>query len=114
MPPRRPCDCSRTGCKIFRRRCRSCCTRWIFRCKSRGASSLPAIRIQKNFDELLRAAHSVYQPNKIVLGNTGAVEEFARTLPAKDGPVVYLCTGNSCQPPTSDAAKVKEMLKGDK
>jgi hypothetical protein len=62
------------------------------------------------FHELLRAAHSVYQPNKVVLGNAGAVEEFARTLPAKDGPVVYLCTGNSCQPPTQDAAKVREML----
>ena len=61
--------------------------------------------------ELLRAAHSVYQPNKVVLGSTGAVEEFARTLPAGNGPVVYLCTGNSCQPPTQDAAKVREMLK---
>lgn len=61
--------------------------------------------------ELLRAAHSVYQPNKIVLGNVGAVEEFARTLPAKDGAVAYLCTGNACQPPTSDAAKLQEMLR---
>ena len=60
--------------------------------------------------ELLRAAHSVYQPNKIVLGNTGAVEDFARTLPAKKGPVVYLCTGKACQPPTSEAAKVRELL----
>jgi hypothetical protein len=60
--------------------------------------------------ELLRAAHSVYQPNKVVLGNAGAVEEFARTLPAPNGPVVYFCAGNSCQPPTQDAAKVKEML----
>ena len=61
--------------------------------------------------ELLRAAHSVYQPNKVVLGNAGAVEKFARTLPARNGPVVYLCTGNSCQPPTQDAGTVKEMLK---
>jgi hypothetical protein len=61
--------------------------------------------------ELLRAAHSVYQPNKVVLGNAGAVEKFARTLPAKNGPVVYLCTGQSCQPPTQDAGTVKEMLK---
>ena len=60
---------------------------------------------------LLRAAHSVYQPNKVVLGNTGSVEEFARTLPAKDGPVVYLCTGKACLPPTNDAQKVKESLK---
>ncbi len=63
------------------------------------------------FRNLLNAAHSVYQPNKVVLGNAGAVEEFARTLPANAGPRVYLCTGDACQPPTSDAAKVKEMLK---
>jgi uncharacterized protein YyaL (SSP411 family) len=60
--------------------------------------------------ELLRAAHSVYQPNKVVLGNVGAVGEFARTLPAKDSPVVYLCTGNSCQPPTSEVEKIRELL----
>jgi hypothetical protein len=60
--------------------------------------------------ELLHAAHSVYQPNRVMLGNTGAVEEFTRMLPAKNGPVVYLCTGNSCQPPMQDAAKVREIL----
>ena len=43
--------------------------------------------------QLLRAAHSVYQPNKVVLGNTGPVEAFAKTLPLDKGsPVVYLCT----------------------
>jgi uncharacterized protein YyaL (SSP411 family) len=62
------------------------------------------------FAELLRAAHSVYQPNKLVLGNRGAEDAFAKTLPATDGPVAYLCAGNSCQAPTSEAAKVKEML----
>jgi uncharacterized protein len=60
--------------------------------------------------ELLRAIHSVYQPNKVVLGNQGAVEEFARTLPAKNGAVVYLCSGNACQAPTSDAAELKHLL----
>jgi uncharacterized protein len=60
--------------------------------------------------QLLRAIHSVYEPNKVVLANSGAVEEFARTFPAKDGPVVYLCAGNSCQPPASDAASLKKML----
>jgi hypothetical protein len=60
--------------------------------------------------ELLAAIHSVYQPNKVVLGNRGAVEEFARTLPAKDGAVVYLCAGNACQPPTSDRLEVKKLL----
>jgi uncharacterized protein len=60
---------------------------------------------------LLRAVHAVYQPNKVVLGNSGAVEPFAKTLPAKDGPVVYLCTGTACQPPTSDSEKVKALMK---
>lgn len=60
---------------------------------------------------LIHAAHSVYQPNKVVLGNAGSVEEFARMLPAKDGPLVYLCTGKACQPPTSDEARVKELLR---
>jgi uncharacterized protein YyaL (SSP411 family) len=69
-----------------------------------GDSTSPKAR------ELLRAVHSVYQPDKVVLGNAGAVGEFARTLPAKDGPVVYLCTGNSCQPPTSEVEKIRELL----
>jgi uncharacterized protein YyaL (SSP411 family) len=56
--------------------------------------------------EPLCAAHSVYQPNNVVLGNTGPVEPSAKTLPAKDGPLVYLCTGKACQPPTGDAEKV--------
>jgi len=59
---------------------------------------------------LLRAVHSVYQPNKVVLGNAGAVEEFSRMLPAKDGPVVYFCTGKACQAPTSNAVTVRELL----
>jgi uncharacterized protein YyaL (SSP411 family) len=59
---------------------------------------------------LVHAAHSVYQPNKVVLGTKGAVESFAQTLPEKNGPVAYLCTGTACQAPTADAAKVKEML----
>jgi hypothetical protein len=65
----------------------------------------------KHFQELLRAAHSVYQPDKIVLGNAGAVGEFAKTLPAKNGALVYLCTGNECRPPTGEMARVKELLK---
>jgi uncharacterized protein YyaL (SSP411 family) len=65
----------------------------------------------KQFRELLHAAHAVYQPNKVVLGNVGAVEPFAKTLPAKDGAVTYLCTGSACQPPTSEAAQVCEGLR---
>jgi uncharacterized protein YyaL (SSP411 family) len=60
---------------------------------------------------LLHAVHAVYQPHKVVLGTAGLVEEFAKTLPAKDAPLVYLCTGTACQPPTHDVEKVKELLK---
>jgi uncharacterized protein YyaL (SSP411 family) len=62
------------------------------------------------FHELLRAAHSAYQPNKIILGNTGAVEEFSRTLPAKGEATVYVCSGNECKPPMDDAKQVKEAI----
>ena len=60
---------------------------------------------------LLQAAHSVYRPDRIVLGNQGAVENFARTLPARNGAVVYLCTGTACQPPTGDPTRLKEMIR---
>jgi uncharacterized protein YyaL (SSP411 family) len=59
---------------------------------------------------LLRAVHGVYQPNKVVLGTAGAVEEFARSLPAKEGPVVYVCSGKACLPPTSELDEVRERL----
>jgi uncharacterized protein len=62
------------------------------------------------FQELFRAAHAVYQPNTIVLGSTGPVEEFARTLPAKAEATVYVCSGTTCQPPTSDAKTVAQLL----
>jgi uncharacterized protein YyaL (SSP411 family) len=62
---------------------------------------------------LLRAIHSVSQPNKVVLGNIGAVEPFARTLPAERGALVYLCTGASCQTPTRDPSKVRELVSGE-
>ena len=58
---------------------------------------------------LLHADHSVYQPNKVVLGNTGLVEEFAKTLPEKGGPTIYLCTGKACMPPTNDPAEVRRL-----
>jgi uncharacterized protein YyaL (SSP411 family) len=59
---------------------------------------------------LLRAIHGVFQPNKVVLGNRGAVDEFAKTLPAQDGPTAYLCTGTACQPPTRDPVVLQRAL----
>ncbi len=62
------------------------------------------------FQALLRAAHSIYQPNKVVLGNAGAVDDFSKTLPAKGEVTVYLCRGHTCQAPTDDPGKVAELL----
>ena len=69
-----------------------------------GAANSP------DYHALLRAAHSVYQPNKIVLGNGGAVEPFASTLTTKTEATAYVCAGSACQPPTDDAAKLKKLL----
>ena len=61
---------------------------------------------------LLRAAHAVYQPRKVVLGTTGSVEKFAQTLKPKDGKsTAYVCTGTACQPPTHEAEKLIKLLK---
>jgi hypothetical protein len=63
-------------------------------------------------ENLIRAAHSVYQPNKVVLGTAGPVEPLAKTLQAKDGqPTAYVCTGTACLPPTQEPAKLKELLR---
>jgi len=69
-----------------------------------GDANSPDVR------DLSHALHAAYQPNKVVLGNDGPVEEFARTLKPKGRAIVYLCTGNACQPPTSDIAEIKKLL----
>ena len=60
---------------------------------------------------LLKAAHSVFSPHKVVLGNHGPVEEFTRKLPVNEEfTQAYCCTGTACQPPTRDRQKVVEFL----
>ena len=60
---------------------------------------------------LLRAAHNIYQPHRVILGTAGPVEESARDKPLQDGkPAAYICTGSECQLPTSDPAVVRKYL----
>ena len=60
---------------------------------------------------LLRAAHTHDRPELAVLGTTGPVDPFARTLPAIDGePTAYACIGTACRPPTRDAAELRRHL----
>jgi hypothetical protein len=62
------------------------------------------------FRELLHAIHAVYQPNKIVLGS-GHPASAPAPPPASQGePTVVVCIGQACQLPTSDPARVRELL----
>jgi uncharacterized protein len=60
--------------------------------------------------ELLKAVHSVFLPHRVILGHSGPIEPFARSLPATAEPTAYVCTGNACQPPTSDPAELRRLL----
>src|SRR5205823_6156218 len=44
----------------------------------------------------IHAAHSVSPPTKVVLGNPGPAAPFARTLPTRHPPAVFLGTGAAC------------------
>lgn len=70
-----------------------------------------AIVGESNRKPLLLAAHQVYEPNKVVLGNTGPVEAFVKTLPAEKEARVFLCLGTECRPPTRDTTAIQAMLK---
>jgi uncharacterized protein YyaL (SSP411 family) len=62
-------------------------------------------------ESLLKAAHSVFEPNRVILGNHGPVEAFARTLPVNEEYTrAFCCTGDACLPPTRDRKLVKEFL----
>ena len=65
----------------------------------------------KDRHPLLKAAHTVYQPHRVILGNSGPVESFAKTLLPKDSrATAYVCTGTACQPPTHDPAELTRHL----
>ncbi len=60
---------------------------------------------------LLRAAHAVHEPNRVILGNHGPVDAFARGLPSNpEYTVAFCCSGTACEPPTRDRKAVREFL----
>ena len=64
-----------------------------------------------SFKALARAAHSIFRPAKVVLGQRGPVEPFAAALP--NSPVAaYVCAGQTCKPATADPAEVRAALAG--
>ena len=61
---------------------------------------------------LLSHAHAVFEPHRVILGNHGPVDPFARTLPGdEERSLAYLCTGNACQPSTREGSEVREFLR---
>ncbi len=61
---------------------------------------------------LLRAAHGVFEPHRVVLGNHGPVEPFARSLPVNEEfTLAYCCTGTECQPATRERSRLVEFLR---
>ena len=68
---------------------------------------------------LLREVHAHYIPNKLLLLADGAAGqqwlgerlEFVKTVaPMNGGPAAYVCENFVCQLPTSDVAKLRELL----
>jgi hypothetical protein len=64
------------------------------------------------FQKILHAVHNQYQPNRVILGNHGPVEKFAKKqTPDEDGALVYVCSGTACQLPTRDSKEIQSHLK---
>jgi uncharacterized protein YyaL (SSP411 family) len=60
---------------------------------------------------LLRAVHGVFEPNRVVLGNHGPVEGFAKTLPVNEEYTrAFCCSGTACEEPTRDRKRVRAFL----
>ena len=62
--------------------------------------------------KLVFAAHQVFHPHRVILGNRGPVESFARELrPSAGAAQAFCCTGTACQAPTSDPNAVQAFLR---
>jgi len=62
-------------------------------------------------EALLDAAWSGYRRNFVVLGNKGPLDEFTLDLGSREGlATAYLCVGQACRAPETDAAKVRGFL----
>ena len=65
------------------------------------------------FQKALHAVHNQHQPNRVLIGNHGPVEEFAKKqTPEENGsPLVYVCSGSACQVPTINFKEFQAHLK---
>jgi len=65
------------------------------------------------FQKALHAVHNQHQPNRVLIGNHGPVEEFAKkqTPEGNGSPLVYVCSGSACKIPTIDPKQFQSYLK---
>ena len=62
-------------------------------------------------EALLKAAHGVFEPHRVILGNLGPVEASARALPVNEEfTMAFCCTGSACQPPTRESESLRRFL----
>lgn len=67
------------------------------------------------FQTLLAACHQIHLPHKVVLGQAGPVDAFAKSLPASPGLAqAYVCADNTCKPPVSDPIALRQILTSDR
>ncbi len=59
--------------------------------------------------QILKTVHSVFQPNKVVLGVRGPVDAFAASLPVSPS-LAHVCTGGACQAPTADPETIRRLV----
>ena len=60
--------------------------------------------------KLVHQANGVYQPFKVILGNQGLVDSFALETAKTNAPAAFICTGSTCQAPTSDPQVIRKFL----
>ncbi|WP_435895141.1 thioredoxin domain-containing protein [Oceaniferula spumae] len=65
----------------------------------------------ENKEDFLTSRYRIYSPRLIVMGNTGAVDDFSRGLKEIEGKsAAYYCEGQTCQPPVGDPAALTKLL----
>jgi len=63
-------------------------------------------------EAMLQEIYQHWHPHLVVMANTGAVEEFAKTLKSvKEKATAYFCVGQSCQLPQNTIAGLRKVLK---
>ena len=61
--------------------------------------------------DLLRAAHSVLHPRRVILGTQGPVDSMALLLqPVNKVPAAYVCTATECLPPATNPIELRAIL----